>query len=171
MRSISRIGSVLVLGVMLSVLGCKGADAEKSQSGSFLSGAQLFALKDTSGAEVKLETVLQEHKAVLINFWATWCPPCREEIPQLIQLQKDYQEKGFTVLGVNVSDSAVKTSAFVKKSGINYPNVLDTDQLAVEAYKIVGIPTSVLVGSDKKIIGVYYGFTDELVSDLRKQFA
>ncbi len=133
-----------------------------------LSGRQMFTLKNLDGEDVSLEALLKRNKAVLLNFWATWCPPCREEIPDLIKLQETYQGRSFTILGVDVGESGAKVSGFVKKIGINYPVVLDSDNRVTEIYRVVGIPTSLLIDSDGKILGVYHGFTGPLVEDVKK---
>ena len=125
-----------------------------------------FHLKDLSQTDVDLAGVLKKNKVVLLNFWATWCPPCREEIPDLIRLQEQHQKDGFTVLGVDVGESHTKVSAFAAKIGINYPVLLDADMSVAVQYKIVGIPTSLLVGSDGKIRSAYHAVTPELAADI-----
>lgn len=133
--------------------------------------APAFTLKNVAGEEVRFEDVLKSNKAVLLNFWATWCPPCREEIPDLIRLQKDYGAKGFTVLGIDVGESANKVSAFSQKFGINYPLLLDRDQQVAARYGLVGIPTSFLVTSEGKIIGEYHEAKQDLFDDVKKAVA
>ncbi len=125
-----------------------------------------FSLKNLDGQSVSLNQELKTRKAVLLNFWATWCPPCREEIPGLISLQKKYGGDAFTILGVDVGESQVKVANFVKKVGINYPVLLDSDQAVGEMYRVVGIPTSYLVASDGRILGEYHAYTPELVEDV-----
>jgi len=136
-------------------------------SGSGDAAAPLFTLKDTQDRTVSLGDMLKQNKAVLINFWATWCPPCREEIPELIRLQSEYGKRGFTVLGVDVGESPTKVSSFINKMGINYPVALDRDQKVAAEYGLVGIPTSYLVSSEGKIIGEYHAATPELFNDVK----
>ncbi len=162
-----------ILPVFLSLFfftaGCMGSSSRDSnaQAGR-LEGNQMFVLKNLNGEEVSLDAMLRHNKLVLLNFWATWCPPCREEIPDLIKLQETYQGRSFTVLGVDVGESAAKVSSFADKTGINYPVVLDHNNRVAESYGVVGIPTSLLISSDGKILGVYYGFTGQLVQDVKK---
>ena len=111
---------------------------------------------------------MKQNKAVLLNFWATWCPPCREEIPGLIKLQEAYRNKSFTILGVDVGESQKKAAGFVEKTSINYPVVLDSDMKVAEAYSVFGIPTTFLLSSEGKILGEYHGFTSRLVADVEK---
>ena len=92
----------------------------------------------------------QKGKIVLVNFWATWCGPCRMEIPDLIALQKKYADKGFTVVGI-AEDEPAKTKAFVEQIGINYPVMIEPDG-AGRAFGVTALPSSVLVNRDGKVI-------------------
>ena len=164
MRFFSKAPMILTLALCLSVVGCMGraTSGTAAQSGD----TDDFTLKDLSGANVHLGDLLKTKKAVLVNFWATWCPPCREEIPGLIDLQDRYGAKGFTVLGVDLAESRVRVQSFVKKIGINYPVVLDSDQAVGERFRIVGIPTSYLFDAQGKRLGEYHAYDDRLVSDV-----
>ncbi len=169
MKFSRRLISTAFLSLLFFTAGCMGPSSRDSnaQAGR-LEGDQMFVLKNLNGEEVSLEALLKRNKLVLLNFWATWCPPCREEIPELIKLQGTYQGRSFTVLGVDVGESAAKVSSFADKIGINYPVVLDQDNRVAESYRVVGIPTSMLIGSGGKVLGVYYGFTGQLVEDVKK---
>ena len=129
---------------------------------------QKFVLKDLNDNAVGLETVLKQNKAVLLNFWATWCPPCREEIPGLIKLQEKFKDRSFTILGVDVGESKKKVSVFAEKVGINYPVLLDSNMAVAEKFKVFGIPTSYLVASDGRFLGEYHSYSSELVEDVEK---
>ncbi len=169
MKFSRRLISAFILSLFFFTAGCMGpSSGDSSAQDGHLSDRQLFTLKNLDGEYVSLEALLKRNKAVLLNFWATWCPPCREEIPDLIKLQETYQDRSFTILGVDVGESAAKVSSFVKKIGINYPVVLDSDNRVAEIYRVVGIPTSLLIDSDGKTLGVYHGFTGPLVEDVKK---
>lgn len=127
-----------------------------------------FELPDLQGKLVRLDETLKANKAVLINFWATWCPPCREEIPDLIELQKEYGGRGFTILGVDVDESKKKVASFVQKTGINYPILLDDGSVVAERYGVVGIPTSVLILSDGTVVNQYHSASAMLKEDVRR---
>ena len=159
---------VVALVAILMATGCMKASGARD---SGTASAPLFGLQDAKGQTVNFDVVLKSNKAVLLNFWATWCPPCREEIPDLIRLQNEYGQKGFTVLGIDVGESPTKVSSFMNKMGINYPVLLDRDQQVATRYGIVGIPTSYLVSSDGKIIGEYHGATPDLFADVKKAAA
>lgn len=167
-----RFWAVAGLSVALFVIGCVNriSDREAFAVGE-ITQAQRFTLQDLNGQSVSLDSVLKSNKAVLLNFWATWCPPCQEEIPGLIELQNKNKDKGFTVLGVDVGESQKKVSGFAQKVGINYPILLDKEMSAAENYKVVGIPTSILLDSSGKILGVYHSYSDALIRDVNKALA
>jgi thiol-disulfide isomerase/thioredoxin len=100
-------------------------------------------------------------KVRLINFFATWCPPCKEEIPSLIELQKDYGPEGFSVIGLSVDQGdRQQVKAFARKMGINYP-VLMADEAVIKGFGgVSGIPVSFLVGRDDVLLQRYFGFVD-----------
>ena len=133
-----------------------------------LTEEQKFTLKNTDGTVLSLPQLLTQKKLVLLNFWATWCTYCVEEMPDLVKLQSDQQSKGFTVLAINVGESAAQASNFEKKNGLNFPVVLDEDMAVSQKYGLVGIPVSYLVDSQGNVIGEYHGFTSQLVSDVEK---
>ncbi len=168
MKSLSRAVSVAFLSSFILITGCVGPDQKESYAEGDLKDSQFFTLKDLNGEEVSLANLLKNNKAVLLNFWATWCPPCREEIPGLISAQQKFGSRSFTVLGVDIGESQKKASSFSEKMGINYPVVLDSSQAVAESYRIVGIPTSFLINSEGKILGTYHAYTPKLVSDIEK---
>ena len=170
MRPAFRVFSAAFLSLFLFVLGCMGSDSRQvsANAGGELQVSQKFTLTDSKGESVSLESLLKQNKAVLVNFWATWCPPCREEIPGLIHLQEKFKDRSFTVLGVNVGESKVKVSTFAERIGINYPVVLDSDSAASESYSVYGIPTSFLVSSSGRVLGEYHAYSRQLEADVEK---
>ncbi len=126
-----------------------------------------FTLPAVDGSELKLSDY--SGKVVLIDFWATWCPPCRKSIPDLISLKKEYGSKGFEVIAISLDsdDPRMNTKkdvpSFVKQYGLNYP-VVYGNQSVVSAYgNITSIPTSFLIGKDGKIISKHIGLVDKAV--------
>lgn len=165
MKFLGKNRAIVAATALLMMTGCmKDSGARPSGTDSALS----FSLQDIKGQTVSLDVALKNNKAVLLNFWATWCPPCREEIPELIRLQNEYGKSGFTVLGIDVGESPAKVSTFMNKMGMNYPVLLDRDQAVAARYRIVGIPTSYLVSSEGKIIGEYHAATPDLFADVKK---
>jgi thiol-disulfide isomerase/thioredoxin len=135
-----------------------------------------FTLKDLEDHDVALSQF--KGKVVLVNFWATWCGPCRIEIPWLIELQDKYSARGFTVLGVAMDEEGKRAVApFVQKERfkvrgtsqlMNYPIVLGNDAAADKFGGLVGFPTSVLISKDgrtvKRVDGlVSYDETDKAI--------
>lgn len=123
-------------------------------------------------------------KVVLVNFWATWCEPCREEIPWLIAFQQEYENQGFTILGVAMDDGGKKVvDPFVQKtefplgdgkqSTMNYPIMLGNPDLAEKFGGLIGLPTSVLISRDGKVAKRYIGEVDRSVlqKDIETQLA
>jgi peroxiredoxin len=107
-----------------------------------------FTLKDIAGKDVRLSQY--KGKVVLVNFWATWCVPCRVEIPALSALYRDYKDRGFVVLGVSVDSEVSAVKPFTRVMKMNYPVLIGAGREDLsEAYgPFVGFPTSVLVARD-----------------------
>ena len=125
-----------------------------------------FSLQDLAGKTTTLSDVTNGKKAVLLNFWATWCPSCREEIPELSALNKDLSALGFAVIGIDVGESQKRVSSFVAKLKIDYPVLLDADSKTAEDYAVVGLPVSVLLDANGKVIGEYSEYSDKLKRDV-----
>ena len=115
-----------------------------------------FALKDSSGKTVRLSDY--KGKVVLVDFWATWCPPCRKEIPGFVQLKNQYGPRGVEVIGVAVNDQWPTIKEFSGQYGINYPVVMG-DQATVQSYgNFTGIPTTFVVDKDGVIRAKKVGY-------------
>jgi thiol-disulfide isomerase/thioredoxin len=97
-------------------------------------------------------------QVVLINFWASWCGPCRQEMPLLQKIQDRYEPLGFTVLGVNVDEQEEKARRIVDRMSLDFPLLLDTTQSVSEAYEVDAMPFSVLVDRNGKISYIHRGY-------------
>lgn len=118
-----------------------------------------FKAKSTSGAEFSNESI--KGKVVLLNFWATWCPPCIEEIPSLVKTYEELSPKGFEILAFGIDANGEKIiQDFMKKYKINYPVILDTDQKLSKSFSVLGVPENIIVGADGKILEKRYGADD-----------
>ncbi len=104
-----------------------------------------FSLKSLDGQQVSL--TLFKAQPVLINFWASWCPPCRLEMPDLVKAYTAHQAQGFVLLGLNATslDSLPDVKAFVKEFGMTFPVLLDEDGSVAALYRLRGLPLSVFV--------------------------
>lgn len=114
-----------------------------------------FVLTDMHGQRVSLAAF--KGKALVINFWATWCPPCKGEIPALVELQKKYADAGLVVLGVSTDDPPEALREFAKAYEINYPVLLATPEFLDTYGPIWAIPVSVFVGRDATICRTHMG--------------
>ena len=116
-----------------------------------------FTVKDMNGASVRLADY--KGKVMLINFWATWCPPCKAELPGLIALHDAYKDKGLAILGVSEDDDPETLRKFAAEWKIRYPMLVgrDEDKLFDAYGPLYGIPTSVIVGRDGAVCGRHVG--------------
>jgi len=175
---------LLVLAVYLVDRGTRGAAKPAfrppaSASGSPVdnSSAPDVAFKDLNGKSVPLLDF--RGKIVLVNFWATWCGPCRFEIPSLIEFQQKYSEQGLVVLGVATDDEGksvvepyITNERFEvagQKVVINYPILLGNEDVADKFGGIIGIPTTFLISRDGKIVKQIIGLVDhdKLEADIK----
>ncbi len=137
------------------------------------------SMNDLQGNRVTLSQF--KGKVVLVNFWATWCEPCRIEIPWLIEFQKKYGPRGFTVLGVAMDDEGRKVvEPFVQKerfdvdgqqAAMNYPILIGNDAIADQFGGLIGLPTSVLISRDGKQVKRTIGLVDHdrIAKDIESQ--
>lgn len=119
-----------------------------------------FTLEDMNGVDVSLASF--KGKVIVLNFWATWCTPCREEIPWLVELQNQYRDR-VVVLGISVDDPREKLKPYAEKMGMNYPVLIGNGREDVqEAYgPLYGIPVSVFVGRDGRIAKRHSGIASK----------
>ena len=115
-----------------------------------------FTLKSKAGENIRLQE--QRGNVVLINFWASWCGPCREELPHFEKLQKDYEDLGFTVLAVNVDEDPEKANILLDDIPVTFPVLFDNDDEVSKLYDVRAMPTTVLVDRDGNQRLVHYGY-------------
>jgi thiol-disulfide isomerase/thioredoxin len=115
-----------------------------------------FLARDINGDVVS--TAEWHGKVVLLNFWATWCPPCREEIPELIDLETRYKDR-FLVIGISMDDpeDVGRVKRFSEKEGVNYPIVMASREILTEYGGVPALPTSFVVNTDGKIVQKHVG--------------
>lgn len=119
------------------------------------SEAPAFSLKDINGKQVSLSDF--KGKAVILDFFASWCPPCRQEVPDFVELQKAYGGKDFTVVGVALVN-AKDAKNFAGEFGVNYPVLVDDGKVSDLYGPIRSIPTTFILDKNNKIVKMYIGF-------------
>jgi thiol-disulfide isomerase/thioredoxin len=120
--------------------------------------APAFSLTDINGSPLKLSDY--QGKVVMLDFWATWCGPCRIEVPGFIELQKRYASQGFTIIGISMDDSAPPVVEFYKQFQMNYPVAIGNDRLGDLYGGMQGLPTTFMIGRDGRIYAKHVGATD-----------
>jgi cytochrome c biogenesis protein CcmG/thiol:disulfide interchange protein DsbE len=114
-----------------------------------------FALSDLDGATVQLSAL--RGQVVLVNVWATWCPPCRAEMPMIEAAYAQYREQGFTVLAVNQREDARTVADYMAESGLSFPALLDRDGAVSTAYRANVLPSSFFIDRAGVVRAVYRG--------------
>ncbi|OIO93637.1 MAG: hypothetical protein AUK03_07975, partial [Anaerolineae bacterium CG2_30_64_16] len=125
-----------------------------------------FTLTDLSGKQVQLSDYAG--RPVLINAWATWCPPCRAEMPALHDFYQDHQAEGFTLLAVNAGEAPAQVQGFIQQAGFTFPVLLDPNITLLTDLGIRSFPTSILVGRDGKVKTIHVGMltADQLQTEI-----
>jgi cytochrome c biogenesis protein CcmG/thiol:disulfide interchange protein DsbE len=131
-----------------------------AEEGKTPSSAPDFTLESLNNQEITLSKL--KGKVVLLDFWATWCAPCRESIPHLIQLHNSYKEKGLEIIGMNLDKGSLETiHQFGKSMGIPYPITIATEDVARD-YGVTALPTTVLIDKTGRIRQKLLGFNSEI---------
>ena len=146
-----KIKSVL-LGLVFSVF------AATSLASSGLTGqtAPDFALKSSSGENLRLSEYRGD--VVMVNFWATWCGPCRQEMPILDELYSRYERVGFSLLGVNIDDKPAKAMNMVSELGVSFPVLFDSRKEVSELYDVDAMPVTLLIDREGTVRYVHQGY-------------
>lgn len=134
----------------------------KSHDSSGFNQTYNFTLKNLEGQDVSYSDYAG--KIVILDFWDTWCPPCKAEIPHFIEIQKEYQAKGVEMLGIAFGQEGVDAvRKFVKEQNVNYTNLLATEDVIRQFGGIKGIPTTFVMTPNGDIFKKYVGYTDKAV--------
>jgi peroxiredoxin len=117
-----------------------------------------FTLRQIDGPNLRLGE--QRGRVVMVNFWATWCGPCRVELPHLSRLHDKYRSSGFLLLGVNIDEDPAQAKALAAKLGLKFPVLLDTDKKVVGTYDLSAMPATVLIDKDGRVRHLHRGYRE-----------
>ncbi len=133
-----------------------------------------FTLPARDGGKIHLGDL--RGQVVMINFWATWCGPCRQEMPLLEQIHEKYEPLGFTLLGVNVEPDSKEAQAWLAKMGVTFPILFDRDNAVSSSFGVEAMPSSVLIDREGRVRHVHRGYKPgdesvyaDLIRDLVKE--
>jgi thiol-disulfide isomerase/thioredoxin len=156
-----------LLVLLVTVTGCRRAEqpaptqtAKPQQVSGTDVGATMPEYFATGLDGSKFDLGTHRNKVVLLNLWATWCGPCRSEIPELQKMHAQYAPKGFEVIGVSVDEGVDTVKQFITEHGMTYPIVIDADGKLANVFQTSVLPTSALIDRHGKIIWKHYGLID-----------
>ena len=151
------------LSILLSIVVASAVVSAAPSSGP----APGFQLAARDGSQVSLAGLKGE--VVMINFWATWCGPCRQEMPHLEALYQRYSSLGFTLLGVNVEDDPKGAEAWLAETPVSFPILFDSKNDVTKLYDVVAMPSTVLVDRAGNIRYVHHGYKPGYENDYQNQ--
>ncbi|WP_372999513.1 TlpA family protein disulfide reductase [Marinobacter sp.] len=126
-----------------------------------------FTLESRSGENLRLED--HRGEVVMLNFWASWCGPCRQEMPLMDELYSQYKDLGFTILAVNVDENREEAHRFLDKVPVNYPILYDPESSVSELYEVQAMPTTVMIDRDGNARYLHYGYQPGYEDDYEQQ--
>lgn len=118
-----------------------------------------FVLQSVDGERIELKDL--KGKGVFLNFWGTWCGPCKQEFPYMANQYEVFKDRGVEIVAVNVGESNIAVKNFMDAYGVNFPVAMDKDRQVTEAYDITPLPTTFLVNPEGKVIKVIKGTMTE----------
>ena len=138
-------------------------------AGQLPESAPSFTLTDVRGKSVSLDEF--RGRVVFLTFWASWCVPCREELPELDRLYKKYKKEGFEVIAVSVDSSEAAVDNFLRKISVSFHVLFDKKGDVSDAYRVSGLPTGFIIGKDGDIRHKHRGFGKEFLPTYEKEIA
>jgi peroxiredoxin len=131
------------------------------------SAAPDFTLRSAEGRNLRLAE--QRGRVVLVNFWATWCGPCKVEMPHLVKLYEKYKGAGFVLLGVNVDEDPKAAVALATRLGVTFPVLFDAEKTVSRLYALDSMPATVLIDRDGRVRHLHRGYRDGMEATYERQ--
>ncbi len=150
MQAVTHIQRFLVVGLLSALLTGPALAAAVNET------APDFTLKTKSGKNLRLNDF--RGKVVMINFWATWCAPCRQELPHMEKLHQDFKDKGFVLLGVNIDNDSAAAKKMAEEFKLTFPVLYDEKQQTSKLYKLKAMPSTFVIDRNGKIKNVFLGY-------------
>ena len=126
-----------------------------------------FTLASNTGKNIRLSDL--KGKVVMVNFWASWCGPCRQEFPLLDEMYKRYQPAGFELLGVNIEPKKKDADKLLKQIPVSFPILYDTEQKVSELYEVAAMPTTLIIDKNGKVRYLAKGYKPGYEKDYKEQ--
>ena len=167
---LKKISFILLIGLIGIILGCKSKQTPQKSiiDSKYIESLGIatpegmkatdFTLKTLGGKDASLSDY--QGKIVFLNFWATWCPPCREEVPSMENLYQKFKDQDFAILAIDLRESQETVEKFVQENGLNFTVLLDPKGKIGSAYMVANIPTTYLLDKKGEIIGKIIGGRD-----------
>ena len=165
-QSLTRLAALLLALAACALAAPAGAAELKPWIGG---GTPALALDDMEGRPHRLESY--RGKVVLVNFWATWCEPCRDEMPSIERLRRSMEHRPFAVLAVNLAEPQSRIRAFLEKMPVGFTVLLDRDTAAAKAWKARILPATYVIGPDGRIRYAHLGELDWSQESVRRAIA
>ena len=142
-------------------IGVMGTTTATSRSGKELVGkkAPSFVAPKVGGQLGSLENY--KNKPLVLNFWASWCPPCRDETPGMERIWRKYEDQGVVILGINVQDGEKEAERYISEFGVTFSNALDLDGSITVDYGVTGLPVTFFIDNDSVVTGRWVGSISE----------
>jgi peroxiredoxin len=164
-RTVWLIAALALVVVAIGVINRRWAPAPKAAT-SYSADSKLapnFTVTDLDNRKLSLADY--KGKVVLLDFWATWCAPCRTEIPHFVDMQNKFGPEGFQVIGISMDDNAKPVNEFYREYKLNYPVAVGDDKLAESYGGVLGLPVNFIIDREGRIYAKHLGATDVSVFD------
>jgi peroxiredoxin len=144
-----------------------GTAAPAQAAATLQATAPDFTLRSSEGGNLRLQE--QRGQVVMVNFWASWCGPCKQEMPHLSRLYDKYRSAGFVLWGVNIDEDPNAANSTMARLGLKFPVLLDSDKAVSKNYDLGSMPATVLIDRDGRVRYLYKGYRDGMEAEYERQ--